>query len=149
MQAEMEFAMKAFLIVQIPGPMHGKKIPITGAAFTIGRDPKCSLEASNPALAEQHCALTIRQGQLFVRDLETDTGTLVNDVRINGEIRVREGDRVKVGPLLFRISIEIAKPTARKQVEKPVKPKPKPPDDNCASYAAKKLLLEYMRGKRK
>jgi pSer/pThr/pTyr-binding forkhead associated (FHA) protein len=104
--------MKVSLVVQNPGPMHGHKVPIAAAAFTIGRDPKCSLEAGSPSVAEQHCALEIRADSVFVRDLESATGTFVNDARIGAEIQVRDGDRLQIGPLLFRVCIEAAKKTA-------------------------------------
>ena len=136
---------KVFLVVQMPGPMHGQKIPITSPTFTIGRDPQCSLEAANPAIAEQHCALEIRDGKVILRDLESAGGTFVNDSRIAGEIQVRHGDRLKVGPLLFGVSIEIDQETSPGQKKKK---KPAPSAENNASYAAQKLLLRYRRDRR-
>ena len=81
--------MKVYLLVQIPGPLHGKQIPITSPTFTVGRDPTCSLEAADPTIGEQHCAIEIREGNVFVRDLQSPSGTFVNDVRIAEEIQVQ------------------------------------------------------------
>src|SRR4051794_11063586 len=110
--------MKVALIVQIPGPMHGKKIPIPVAAFSIGRDPQSALQAEDPAIAPQHCVLAVRDDKLFVRDLDTPAGTFVNDLRISGEVALRDGDRLRVGPLLFRARVETPKES--------VSAKPKP-----------------------
>src|SRR5689334_20019211 len=97
--------MKVALVVQSAGPMKGKKIPITTPTFTIGRDKACSLEAGSSALAPVHCALEIRDDALYLRDLDTRTGTLINGTRITSEVQLKNGDEFKAGPLHFTVSI--------------------------------------------
>jgi predicted component of type VI protein secretion system len=112
--------MKFSLVVLTPGKMEGKSIPITLSQFLIGRDPQCQLRPASALISKRHCALLVREGKAFVRDFESTNGTLVNDELIKGETELHQGDRLKIGPLDFRVELET--PAA---VNKPT-PVPKP-----------------------
>jgi pSer/pThr/pTyr-binding forkhead associated (FHA) protein len=102
--------MKVNLIVTAVGPNQGRAIPIAGEKFIIGRDPECNLRPASQAISKQHCALLIRSGKVFVLDLSSTNGTVVNDVAVSGEQEVVNGDRLKIGPLDFKIDIVPTKP---------------------------------------
>src|SRR5262249_8362141 len=55
---------------------------------------------------ERHCNLTLRGERAFVRDLDSRTGTFLNDRQLRGEIELRDGDFLRVGPLVFIIQLE-------------------------------------------
>jgi predicted component of type VI protein secretion system len=112
--------MKLSLVVLTPGKMEGKSIPITLSQFLIGRDPQCQLRPASALISKRHCALLVREGKAFVRDFESTNGTLVNDELVKGEKELHQGDRLKIGPLDFRVELET--PAA---VNKPT-PVPKP-----------------------
>lgn len=101
--------MKVNLIVTAAGPNQGRAIPIAGAKFIIGRDPECNLRPASQAVSKQHCAVLIRDGKVFVLDLSSTNGTLINDVVVSGEQEVADGDRLKIGPLDFKLEIAPAK----------------------------------------
>lgn len=102
--------MKVNLIVTAIGANAGRAIPIGGARFVIGRDPECNLRPASQAVSKQHCAVLIRDGKVFIQDLSSTNGTVVNDIVVNGEIEVVNGDRLKIGPLDFKIDIAATKP---------------------------------------
>ena len=102
--------MKVNLIVTAIGANAGRAIPIGGAKFVIGRDPECNLRPASQAVSKQHCAVLIRDGKVFIQDLSSTNGTVVNDIVVNGEIEVVNGDRLKIGPLDFKIDIAATKP---------------------------------------
>lgn len=102
--------MKVNLIVTAAGPNQGRAIPIGGAKFVIGRDPECNLRPASQAVSKQHCAVLVRDGKVFVLDLSSTNGTVVNDVVVAGEIEVVHGDRLKLGPLDFKLDIVATKP---------------------------------------
>lgn len=102
--------MKVNLIVTAAGPNQGRAIPIAGEKFIIGRDPECNLRPASQAISKQHCALLIRSGKVFVLDLSSTNGTIVNDIAVSGEQEVVNGDRLKIGPLDFKIDIVATKP---------------------------------------
>jgi predicted component of type VI protein secretion system len=97
--------MKVNLIVTAAGPNNGKAIPIAGAKFLIGRDPHCNLRPASQAVSKQHCAILIRDGNVFVQDISSMNGTVVNGEPVQGEQMVKDGDALKIGPLEFRIQI--------------------------------------------
>jgi pSer/pThr/pTyr-binding forkhead associated (FHA) protein len=97
--------MKVNLVVTAAGPNNGKAIPIAGAKFLIGRDPHCNLRPASQAVSKQHCAILVRDGQVYVQDMSSTNGTVVNDVPVQGEQELKDGDQLKVGPLDFTVQI--------------------------------------------
>ncbi len=98
--------MKVSLVVKSPGKMENKAIPVPGSQFLIGRDPQCQLRPASPLISNRHCALLVRGDKLFIRDLVSTNGTIVNGKRIDGEVELADDDRIALGPLHFAISIE-------------------------------------------
>jgi predicted component of type VI protein secretion system len=108
--------MKLRLIVE--GGVHaGKAIPITVPQFSIGRDAQCQLRPASAAISKRHCAIMVRGGQVFVRDFGSTNGTFVNGELVQGEVEIRNGDKLKVGPLEFVVGLEVG--TVPKAAAKP------------------------------
>jgi predicted component of type VI protein secretion system len=107
--------MKLSLVVLTPGKMEGKPIPITLSQFLIGRDPQCQLRPASALISKRHCAVLIRGRQVLVRDFDSTNGTFLNEEPVRGERELKDGDRLKIGPLEFRVALEatpaISKPT--------------------------------------
>src|SRR4249920_1223990 len=87
------------------GSSVGQELPVSGPQFIIGRGEGCQLRARSDAIGRQHCALTTDDQGLRVRDLGSKNGTFVNDVRIEAERVLKAGDKLRVGPLEFEISV--------------------------------------------
>jgi pSer/pThr/pTyr-binding forkhead associated (FHA) protein len=104
--------MKVSLTVLVSGPMEGKKIPITIPRFVIGRAPQCNLQPGDATISKLHCAVKLLGDTVVLEDLGSAAGTFVNDRRIAGEIELRDGDQLKIGPLLFGLTIEGSLQTA-------------------------------------
>lgn len=101
-----EQPMKVSLVVA-SGVHQGKAIPIVGPQFVIGRDPSCQLRPASQAVSKQHCAVLVRDGKVYVRDMGSTNGTQLNDATLKDEEReVRPNDLLKVGPLDFTVRIE-------------------------------------------
>ena len=96
--------MKFYLIVA-KGKKQGMPIPIEVDLFVVGSSPICQLRCQHPEVGEQHAAFVTRGRKVFVRDLNSDKATLVNDEMIppGEEWPLHVGDRVKIGPLEFVI----------------------------------------------
>lgn len=102
--------MRLSLVVLSPGKMEGKSIPVNGSKFLIGRDPQCQLRPSSPVVSNRHCALLIRDGRVYVQDLMSTNGTLVNNKKIDKEIELRDQDHLAVGALQLGVRIESPMP---------------------------------------
>jgi len=118
--------MKVSLTVLVSGPMQGKKIPITIPRFLIGRAPECNLQPGNPTISKTHCVLKLAGNRVLVEDLRSSTGTFVNDKKLEGEIQLNNGDHLKIGPLIFGLTIEAIAEPIPPQPAAQNKPKPVP-----------------------
>src|SRR5437899_7714988 len=105
--------MKLSLVVLTPGKMEGKAIPITLSQFLIGRDPQCHLRPASALISKRHCALLMKGEQVFVRDFDSTNGTSINEEPVKGEKEVKNNDRLRVGPLEFRVAFEAATPVSK------------------------------------
>ena len=98
--------MKLSLVVA-SGVHEGKAIPVTVPQFAIGRDPQCQLRPASPSISKRHCALFVKGKQVLIRDFGSTNGTFVNGTLVEGEVPLKDGDEIKVGPLEFRVSISL------------------------------------------
>lgn len=105
--AKAEHPMKVSLVVAT-GAHEGRVIPITGPQFLIGRDQQCHLRPASQAISKLHCAVLVRDGKVFIKDFGSTNGTLVNDAIVQGaEVLVEDGTSLRVGPLDFRVKVEM------------------------------------------
>jgi len=111
--------MKLSLMVLSEGKARGQTIPVTLQQFLIGRDQECQLRPASQMISKRHCALLVKGGKAFVRDFGSTNGTYVNDEPVQGERELKHEDLLKVGPLNFRVVLEVTPPVN--------KPTPTPP----------------------
>jgi predicted component of type VI protein secretion system len=149
--------MKLSLEVMTDGKQKGKLLPIGLPQFLIGRDPQCQLRPASQSISKRHCALLQREGRVFVRDFDSTNGTFVNDQPVKGEVELHDGDRLRIGPILFTVHFEagapVNKPTpppptknAAKPAPKSADPTPKPPTKETSEAAAQKAAGEKEAG---
>jgi pSer/pThr/pTyr-binding forkhead associated (FHA) protein len=131
--------MKLSLVVTTAGKAAGQVIPVKLTQFVIGRDPQCNLRPASALISKRHCAILVKNGQVFVRDFDSTNGTFVNDQQISGEVPLKHDDALKVGPLEFKVQIE-----GQPSVSKPTPP-PKAAG-NADDEAAAAMLLALQEG---
>lgn len=68
-----------------------------GREAVIGRSAECELRVPSVAASRRHAAVVRRGDDVFVRDLGSTNGTLVNGAKIVGERALEPGDRIEVG----------------------------------------------------
>ena len=113
--------MKVSLVVA-QGVHEGKVIPIPVAQFLIGREEGCQLRPSSPAISKKHCGLLVKGGKVFVQDFGSTNGTFLNDQQITGEVEVKNGDKLRAGPLDFVVKVEPTATPSRNQPRPKLKP---------------------------
>jgi pSer/pThr/pTyr-binding forkhead associated (FHA) protein len=57
-------------------------------------------------VSKLHCAILHKKDGVFVRDLKSTNGTFINNDRIFGEIKVKDGDLLRIGPLVLALKIQ-------------------------------------------
>jgi anti-anti-sigma factor len=94
-----------WLIAQA-GRSGSRSIAVRVPRFVIGRDAGCHLRPGSPAVSRFHAAILQRDGQVFVRDLGSTNGTLLNGRLLRDwEAPARDGDQIQVGPLPLTLRI--------------------------------------------
>lgn len=65
--------------------------------LTIGRDRDCELVLADAEVSRRHARLEAQGGIVFVRDLESSNGTLLNGRLLDSAVETRQGDEIDVG----------------------------------------------------
>ena len=131
--------MKISLMVMSAGATAGKALPINAAQFIIGRDPQCNLRPASAMISKRHCAVLTKNDLVFLRDFESTNGTFLNDQQVKGEVPLKDGDILKIGPLIFKVVIQV-EPALKTLTPPP--PKPKTADGMDDDAAAALLSVE-------
>jgi pSer/pThr/pTyr-binding forkhead associated (FHA) protein len=94
MSAELEF---------LQGETPGRKVALTGAELTIGRDSTANLILSHPNVSRQHAKIIYQGDTWYISDLGSTNGTIVNGRRISASpLQLRHGDLIEIGPYVLR-----------------------------------------------
>jgi pSer/pThr/pTyr-binding forkhead associated (FHA) protein len=95
-------------LIVADGKAKGRVIPLPPTVFLIGRGTQCHLRPHCTRVSKLHCGIAQWAGKVVVRDLKSVNGTFVNDQRIQGEVRIHDGDRLRVGSLSFTFQVKVA-----------------------------------------
>ena len=124
--------MKISLIVMSAGSAAGKALAVNVAQFIIGRDPDCNLRPASAMISKRHCAVLVKNGKVSLRDFDSTNGSFVNDAAVKGEVVLKNGDVLKVGPLTFKVVIE-GSPAPTKPTPPPKSKSADVTDDDAAA----------------
>lgn len=83
-------------LLLLTGPSAGRRYEVV-SEVSIGRSPSCEIQVEDDKVSRKHARIFVREGQVWVSDLGSRNGTLVNGERLQGEARLLPGDRVQVG----------------------------------------------------
>src|SRR5688500_4223200 len=89
----------------ISGKNKGKKFPVPSQTpdLLIGRSPDAQMVIDDVQASPKHATLAIEP--MVLKDLNSAQGTFVNGERVS-EIRLKEGDRIRVGTVSFMLVSE-------------------------------------------
>ena len=80
----------------------GKRFELDTSPFRIGRGADCNIVLEGDSVSRRHAHFVQRDTQWFAVDDGSTNGTYVNDEQIGREYALANGDRVKVGPTIFK-----------------------------------------------
>lgn len=64
----------------------------------VGRNPVNDVVVSDPGVSSQHAVITVSSsGIVCIKDLNSKNGTFVNSMRIQNQVQLSNGDKVKLG----------------------------------------------------
>jgi predicted component of type VI protein secretion system len=94
----------------VQGKPQGKHLYFPPGDYYFGRGEECQVRPNSPMVSRQHCLLRVGDGGVWLRDLGSRNGTLVNGRLLDRERQLKSGDQIQIGPLVFELHLE-AQPT--------------------------------------
>jgi pSer/pThr/pTyr-binding forkhead associated (FHA) protein len=75
--------------------------------LVVGSNAKADIRIAQKWVSGCHCEIDVVDGQLIVRDLGSQSGTLVNDRRVDRHV-LGAGDRITIGIRTFEVLSEMS-----------------------------------------
>ena len=86
------------------GPLKGRRSSVPDDGLRLGRSSSCEISIPDPALSRNHCLFETRDGGLWVTDLASANGTIVNEVQLGPDSQCLQlGDVVFVGDSALQV----------------------------------------------
>ena len=84
------------------GPLSGLSFGVT-QDIVLGRSLECDLAVVSPHVSRQHARLSLEDDQLYVTDLGSSNGTVVNGRAIKEKQALRNEDELRFHDIIFRV----------------------------------------------
>lgn len=94
----------------------GERVVVRPMPFLIGRLAECHLRLSAAAVSSHHAEIFVRDGDLWLRDLDSTNGTFVNGEQVLGERRLEEADWLHFADQRFHLTAERQESTHRRTI---------------------------------
>lgn len=88
--------------VQIYGKDIGRKYALDKMQATIGRGPDNTVVIDMDNVSRAHCRIYSGPNGHYVEDMGSTNGTFVNDVEVIEQQKLRNGDFIKIGGVIFK-----------------------------------------------
>jgi diguanylate cyclase (GGDEF)-like protein len=79
----------------------GRVLSLPGVSVTIGRSPQATHRIEDPSVSNIHARIIRSGSEYILADEQATNGTFVNGVRLTEPTRLRDGDRIQLGPVLI------------------------------------------------
>lgn len=79
------------------------RVNVVGPSFTVGRHPSSNLCLSDTTVSGRHAEVLTINRDLFVRDLSSTNGTLLNGRKLQSLTGLRSGDVLHFGSVMFTL----------------------------------------------
>ena len=83
----------------------GDSVELPLGETIVGRDTACTLRFNDPAVSRRHLRFIRRASEVFVEDLGSSNGTLLNGRAVGAPLRIVDGDTISVGSRLLTVRV--------------------------------------------
>lgn len=88
---------RAHYLAVVEGERAGLRVELGGKPVVVGRVPPADLVIDDSQVSRNHCRVSLVQEEVFVTDLGSSNGTMVDGKRISGNTYLPPGARLQVG----------------------------------------------------
>lgn len=96
------------------GPLSGLSYAVHGS-LVLGRALDCDLAIVTPHVSRQHARLELENDHLYIEDLGSSNGTVVNGRMISGRQELRHDDELRFHDIIFRVTENRSRPRSEQQ----------------------------------
>lgn len=93
-----------FVLVVMSGAQIGERRAVE-RVVELGRDPASDLSVRDATVSWSHAKVRVEHGELWLDDLASKHGTVVNGRRVSGSVRLQEGDDIEIGVTRLRVEL--------------------------------------------
>lgn len=86
----------------------GRRLELQPGEVLVGRGGDCDVVLSDGTVSRHHAVLRVGEEGVVLRDLGSSNGTFANGLAVDGEVAVREGDRLRLGRVRLRLGRGLA-----------------------------------------
>ena len=76
-------------------------IPLASGENVIGRSPDALITIASPKVSRRHARILVAGERAILEDLGSRNGTYLGMQRINGQVDLKQGDRIVIGPAML------------------------------------------------
>ncbi len=89
-------------VVQYNGAKLGKRYPLIDQSNVIGRAPESQIVINETSVSRKHARLVVSGDNVLVEDLGSSNGTFINDIKVEGQVTLKDGDMIRLGAILLK-----------------------------------------------
>ncbi len=75
----------------------GRDFPLAEGRFSIGRSEESQLCLDDPVASRHHAQVLVKDGEVYLEDLNSRNGVFLNEVRVEGRPVLKHGDKIRIG----------------------------------------------------
>jgi DNA-binding winged helix-turn-helix (wHTH) protein len=83
----------------------GGRASLTEGDYVIGRDSAADVVVDSTSVSRRHVRLRVGPGEITVEDLGSKNGSFVGNARVEGLVRLADGDEIRIGMLTVTVRI--------------------------------------------
>ncbi|HJV70297.1 ATPase, T2SS/T4P/T4SS family [Ideonella sp.] len=92
------------LIILLDDQTHGRRrLEVDGGRALIGKDERCQVTLPGWRVSKRHAEVFVSNDRVFVRDLDSTFGTLLNDKKVDQARPIDERDELRIGGHALRV----------------------------------------------
>ena len=93
----------SWIISAETGPLTGLSYRVAGP-MVLGRAPDCDLVIVNPEISRHHARLDLEDDDLYIEDMGSSNGSVVNGKMVVGRHPLRHKDEMRFHDIVFRVT---------------------------------------------
>jgi hypothetical protein len=101
-EASLDYALEVIEAPDLSGVALGTIFPVREET-SIGRNKNNQIVINDPFISNKHAVVTLTQGELVIKDLNSTNGVILNSEIIAESSELRDGDVLEIGRVIFKI----------------------------------------------